>query len=339
MPPRVSVIMPVYNGEKYLREAIESILGQTFVDFEFIIVDDASQDCSLSIMREFALKDKRIRVIENEGNLGISVSLNKCVQYSRGEYIARMDADDISVPQRLETQVAFMDINMDIGICGTGVEYIEDKKIQIELPSNHAGIYARMLFENALAHPSVMMRTVSVREHSLYYDEKVRYAQDYELWSRAVSKVKLANIAQVLLYYRIHSQRIGSWYGKEQHGIHGLIYRRLLAQIGVDYTDENIQLHQQISIHQYGSDIKFLRSAQNWLATIHKENASSHVISSEALDDELTNVWASVCRQSALHPVWILFYLLSRPFGFHTGTGLREILTRVGILVRKSQAV
>ena len=332
MSPRVSVLMPVYNGEQYLAEAIESILNQTFADFEFIIIDDASQDGSLSIVRDFARRDKRIQIIENQDNLGLSISLNKGIRAARGEYIARMDADDISTPQRFEDQVAFMDANPDIGICGTWVEYFGGDAEILKFPLNHDAIYARMLFENALAHPSVMMRAISIKEQGLLYDEEVQYAQDYELWSRAVIMVKLANIDQILLRYRIHSQRIGSKYGREQHQTHGLIYRRLLARFGLNFTSEDIHLHQLISTHRYGDDIDFIRRAQHWLEMISASNEISRTIPQETLDVELGEIWARVCQQSPLHPVKILIYILFHPLRFRGSASFQKVLMRIWFL-------
>ncbi|MBC8508872.1 MAG: glycosyltransferase [Chloroflexi bacterium] len=333
MQPRVSVIMPVYNGEKYLAEAIESILNQTLTDFEFVIIDDASQDSSLIIAREFARRDERIQIVENAENLGISVSLNKSIAITRCKYIARMDADDISLPERLDVQVAFMDAYPEVGICGTWIQYIGQQNKTLKLPVEHDAIFARLLFENVLAHPTVMMRVASIREQALHYDEEVRFAQDYEFWSRAINRVKLANINRILLYYRIHSQGVGSRYGQEQHEIHALIYRRLLKKLGLDFTNEDIRLHHRLSTHQYGNDINLLRRTQDWLAMISVSNKASQMIPPAIMDAELGEVWARVCRQSPLHPVRIFIYILSHPFRFHSGTGLREVLKRFASLL------
>jgi len=322
--------MPVYNGEQYLVEAIESILNQTISDFEFIIIDDASRDSSMSIVREFARNDERILLIENQRNLGVSVSLNKGIRVARGEYIARMDSDDLSAPQRFEAQVAFMDANKDVGVCGTWVEYIGDRKHILEYPTNHDAIYARMLFENALAHPSVMMRKALLEDQGLFYDEDVRYALDYELWSRAIFKVKFANIDRILLQYRIHQQSISSRHGSEQHKLHDLAHRRLLAKLGFDYTDDEIRLHQKLSIHLYGDDVDFMRRSQRWLEKISASNKASQMIPQDIMDAELAEVWGRVCYQSPLHPVAILFYILLNPLRFHdNGTGLKLVLQRI----------
>jgi len=326
--------MPVHNGEKYLVDAIESIIAQTFGDFEFIIVDDASQDNTLAILHEYASRDERIRVIENQQNLGISASLNKGFAVSRGEYIARMDADDISLEERLAVQVDFMDENTDIGVCGTWVECFGNWSEVMKFPVTHEEILARLLFENALAHPTVMMRAASFRDNSLTYDQSVKYGQDYELWSRAVQVVRMANIDEILLRYRIHSQKVSSRFGQEQLKIHHLIYERLFQIIGLNFTAEEIQLHQMTSTYRYKHDVDFLRRTQSLLARIYAANNISQDIPMKILDSELDRVWAWVCRLIYLHPIKIFLYLLFHPFRFHTYTGMREVGKRIRSLVK-----
>ena len=326
--------MPVHNGEKYVVDAIESILDQTFGDFEFIIIDDASQDNSLAILKEYALRDERIRVIENKHNQGISVSLNKGIAIARGEYIARMDADDISLPERFAVQTSFMDANPDIGVCGTYVEYIGGDFGAQPTLGTHDSIYARLLFENAFAHPTMMLRSEAVHDGNLYYDEDILYAQDYELWSRAISIVKMAIIENVLICYRIHPQRVGSKYGSKQRAVHNLIYRRLLTQLQVSFTEDEIRLHEQINSDYYKLGVDFLARAQQWLEKISTTNRKNQIIAPEIMDAELKRVWSWVCRLIYLHPIRIFFYLLFHPFRFHTYTGLREVGTRFMALVK-----
>ena len=335
MAPRVSVVMPVYNGEKYLVEAIESILVQTFRDFEFIIVDDASQDSTRAILHEYAGSDERIRIVENQQNLGISASLNKGLAVSRGEYIARMDADDISLDERLAVQVDFMDKNPEIGVCGTWVECFGSWSEVMKFPVSHEEILARLLFENALAHPSVIIRSKKFWENSLSYNETVKYGQDYELWSRAVQQVRMANLDRILLRYRIHSQKVSSRFGQEQLKIHHLIYERLFKIIDFNFTAEDIRLHQMISTYRYEHEVDFLRRSQLLLAGIYASNKVSQVIPLTTLDAELDRVWAWVCRLIYLHPIRIFFYLIFHPFRFHTFTGMREVGIRINSLVKQ----
>ena len=204
----VSVIMPVYNGERYLKEAIESILNQAFRDLEFIIINDASTDKSEEIIKSFT--DPRIVYIKNDKNLGQAESLNKGIRRARGLYVARMDQDDISLPERISAQSAYMEANRDVAILGTWYQEIDENNNVIRRPlfPTSPSIKIRLFFARltgwaSIAHPTVMIRR-DLFDKVGYYDPKYRICQDYDLWLRAVRKYKIENIPKVLLNYRIH---------------------------------------------------------------------------------------------------------------------------------------
>ena len=203
--PKISVIMSVYNGEKYLREAIESILAQTFTDFEFIIVNDGSTDNSLEIMQSY--DDKRIKIINNEKNIGLTMSLNKALKEARGEYIARQDADDVSLPNRFEEQMKYFVVHPETAVLGTSKYVInKDGKIlrKVIASSNPSKI---PFYANVFTHGSVMFKKLVVNELG-YYNELFRYSQDYELWLRIAKHYKISNLTQVLYKLRIHEENI-----------------------------------------------------------------------------------------------------------------------------------
>jgi glycosyltransferase involved in cell wall biosynthesis len=205
--PKISVIMSVYNCEKYLKESVDGILSQTFSDFEFIIINDGSADKSREILESY--KDSRIRLFNNQ-NKGLTKSLNEAIGYSNGEYIARMDADDISLPERFEKQIKFLDANPECAMCGTWAEFIdEDGKYlrDYNTPVTDSEIKKEILFHNPFIHPSVMIRK-SVFEKVGLYDTSFRYAQDYELWTRIAIKFKTGNIPEKLLRYRLLKEGI-----------------------------------------------------------------------------------------------------------------------------------
>lgn len=198
--PKVSVLMPVYNGEKYLKDAIDSILNQTFIDFEFIIINDGSIDNTRKIIESY--DDQRILLI-NQENKGLPITLNIGIEIARGEFIARMDADDISEENRLMEQVEFMDQNSEVGICGSNINLINDKSEHIGhmmYPLEHDDIKAQMLFNCPLAHPTVIFRKSFLDESGLRYSEGK--SEDYDLWTRSVYITKVANINKYLLGYR-----------------------------------------------------------------------------------------------------------------------------------------
>ena len=208
--PKISVVMPVYNGEKYLKEAIDSILNQTFTDFEFIIIDDGSTDKTEQIIKSY--DDKRILYIKNEKNLGVAESLNKGLDMAQGEYIARMDADDISMPKRFEKQIDFMDVHCEYGVCGTGVIIFQDDEYicQRMFSESHKALRVDLIFGNALAHPTVMIRKSISESVLLRYDEDFEKAEDYELWTRISNNIQIHSIKEPLLKYRIHENQVST---------------------------------------------------------------------------------------------------------------------------------
>lgn len=200
--PRVTVLMSVYNSEKYLREAIDSILNQTFKDFEFLITNDGSKDKSLQIIKDY--KDKRIRLISRE-NKGLVASLNEGIGLAKGEYIARQDSDDISVPTRLAKEVAFLDANPQVGLVGSNYSHIDMKSKKTGTTTNiftHPDdLKVALVTCNQYGHGSVMIRK-SVLDKTGVYDKSVGYVEDYDLWVRISRVADVANIEESLYLWR-----------------------------------------------------------------------------------------------------------------------------------------
>lgn len=218
MHPKISVIMGVKNGERFLRESVESILVQTFNDFEFIIVDDGSTDATSEILKEYVARDPRVKIITNVQNLGLTKSLNIGVRAARGEYIARMDADDISLPERFEKQVKFLDEHPDHALVGSWAEVIDEKGNKIgkfEYPTEDAELKKILIKINPFIHASIMMRRNALGQIGLY-DEAWRYGQDYELYFRLASVAKIANLPEFLLKHRVDADSITRKNNKEQ---------------------------------------------------------------------------------------------------------------------------
>lgn len=215
--PVVSVLMSVYGGKQYLGQAIQSVLDQTFKDFEFIIVDDGSRDESLKMIRSF--QDPRIVLIENKVNQGLTKSLNVGIAKAKGKYIARMDADDISSANRLEKQVQFLEENQGIWAVGTSAVLIDnngEKKTTAKMPSDQQILGYLMMFGNSLIHPSVMMRTEMIRKIG-GYSENCMVAQDYDLWIRILeSGGQLANLEEELIKLRVHENSVSQTKAQSQ---------------------------------------------------------------------------------------------------------------------------
>jgi len=206
--PLVSVIMPVYNGAKYIDEAIESILSQTFSDFEFIIIDDGSTDDTIQHIKRF--NDHRMLLLKNEHNMGITQSLNRGLESAKGEYICRMDADDISLANRLEKQVSFLQKYSSIVLVGSSADQIDDKGIIVGeelMPLSPAEINRIKFIHNPFIHGSVMFRKSLLVEFG-GYDVRWKYNEDYDLWLRFTSRYLAMNMSDKLLRRRIHQSNI-----------------------------------------------------------------------------------------------------------------------------------
>ena len=209
--------MPVYNGEKYLREAIESILGQFFGDFEFIIINDGSTDSTETIIKSF--NDDRIVYINNPNNLGLSKSLNIGIRAAKGKYIARMDADDISLPERFEKQIEFLEKNLEISIVGTAAKLIDENRCVLKIicrPKTHFEIKWQSLFSTPMFHPTIMARVNVLKEN--LFDEKLFNSEDYELWSRLLftTSTRFTNMSEALLLYRVYKNSFTQSLGVEK---------------------------------------------------------------------------------------------------------------------------
>lgn len=228
--PLVTILMPVHNGEKYLREATDSILCQTFNDFVFLIIDDGSTDNSANIIKSY--KDKRIVFLMNEKNIGISKTLNLGIDNSDTKYIARMDQDDISFPNRIAEQVNFMETNPNIGVCGTWMLAFNAKNQSIlkKRPIKNNAIKVAFLFHNPIAHPTAMIRKNILDENNLRYDPLYDGLEDYDLWERISADAKMENIPKALLRYRLHEtqlSRISMARQEKLDKIQGRQYERL----------------------------------------------------------------------------------------------------------------
>lgn len=216
--PKVSVIMSVYNGEKYLREAIDSILNQTFTDFEFIIINDGSTDKTKDILESYF--DPRLRIIHQE-NVGLTESLNRGIGIARGKYIARQDADDISLPRRLELQLTYLERHPQVALLGTWARTIDKDGNAIKemrYPTNPNFLRWRMLFNNNLIHSSVMFNAEKIRQLGGYNIDLAR-AQDYDLWLRIMMRHEIAQLSEVLLQWRDHPKNITSTYSEDQENV------------------------------------------------------------------------------------------------------------------------
>jgi len=254
--PLVTVLMPVYNGERYLREAMDSIIAQTFYDFEFLIIDDGSTDNTSDIIHSY--RDGRIQGIEN----------------AQGQYIARMDSDDISMPGRLFKQVLFMEGHPEIGVCGSWVNTIgEWYQGQLwELSTEPEEIKCRLLFCTTLSHPSVMVRKKVLETSGLRYDGAYKHAEDYKLWMELAKVTLLANIPEPLVQYRFNQNQVSSKYSHEQMAVIDRIRKEQLHALGIEPTPEEIAIHDMLAGNKCPEKKELAQLADAWICKLVQAN-------------------------------------------------------------------
>lgn len=312
--PQVTVLMSVYNGEQFLREAMDSILRQTFSDFEFLIINDGSTDNSTQILQSY--HDPRIHLVNSQTNLGLIASLNKGLRLAQGRYIARMDCDDISLPQRLERQVEFMNAHEDIGMCGAWFKKFQGPKGLVVRPPTESDEIKCMLFMNsAFGHPTVMMRQNLIARFGLYYDADFSHAEDYNLWVRFADHTKLANLPDVLLHYREHTLQVSNVYQEHQlrsaHGVRLMQVKKLMPNLSSD----DMLLHEDVVSGKllYTSE-NFVR-AEKWLTTLTAHNRQQNLYSPQHFDKIISTCWFNLCTR-AIPSIWEALGVYSRaPLG------------------------
>lgn len=280
--------MPVYNAEKYLKEAIESILNQTFRDFEFIIINDGSADGTADIIARYQQMDNRIRVYSQE-NKGIAASRNRGCQLARGEYIAVMDADDVSLPERLAKQTSYMETHPDIGVLGTWTVNIDENGKPMHemcLPTAPGVLGWHLLFENCIANSSVMMRLDTIARLGFYCTGAV-HAEDYELWTRAIDVTGIANLPETLLKHRIWEGSISFQRNTEmqlQTRVK-IMHSAMVRQLGSDIPMEKVRNLRLLLINRSFSNTQETESLADLIEKLYKRYLKTHTLNrSEARD-------------------------------------------------------
>jgi glycosyltransferase involved in cell wall biosynthesis len=296
--PTVTVLMPVYNGERYLKEAVSSILCQTFDEFEFLIVNDGSTDDSVDIIRSFS--DPRIQLVHNQENLKLIATLNKGIELSRGKYIARMDSDDISLPDRLAKQLDFMEKRPGVGICGTWSRTFSDGAVtwETKFPTDHETIKAHLLLNTAISHPTAMFNAPLLRKWGLRYETSAIHAEDYDLWCRASDVFSLANVPEILFLYRMHAGQISKEHASTQSRSAQSIRRRMLTRLGLNPNDKQMEIHLSLCREDYKQEMQYVSDVATWLSAIYLSNRNSFYCARGSLQLIFTRIWMDVCKRN-----------------------------------------
>lgn len=262
--PLISIALPVYNGKVYLADAIDSILAQTFKNFELIIIDDGSTDCSLEILRRYQALDNRIVLISRE-NKNLVNTLNEALKISKGKWFARMDQDDIALPHRLERQLLYLE-STGADVCGSMVNFIgSGNRNTLNMYVSDRAIKVDMLFRSPFVHPSVMMRTELAAK--LRYDLAFDKAEDYDLWVRGAEYGwKMANVPEVLLLYRIHDDQTTAKFADTMQNLRSKIQKRFWnfttkkSGLGLPYIQQVLYM-----INGKEADLKVANKLFGWL--------------------------------------------------------------------------
>ena len=269
--PLISVLLPVYNSELYIKEAVDSILNQTYSHFELIIIDDCSTDNTIAILRSY--HDSRINLIVKSENTGYTNSLNYGISIAKGKYIARMDGDDISLPERFEKQVDFLENNPEVVLCGTQYQIIGTSKT-CNHPTEHDEIKAKLILGCYIAHPTVMFNKTFFDDNQLNYNTEMEPAEDYDLWSRVAFLGKIANLNEVFLDYRVHENQTSHVRFQKQRKFASLIKVRMLEKIFK--TDNFIYSN-------YSNNFSELVKNNNYLSILKSENDLKNIYSKKYL--------------------------------------------------------
>lgn len=327
--PLVTVLMPVFNAEKYLYDAVKSILSQSLHDFEFLIINDGSTDASVKIIESF--KDSRIRLIHNEKNSGLIETLNKGIKLACGKYIARMDADDFSHPERLLKQVQFLEQNTKVGLCATKVRKM-GKTDNYWFASRHIPIL--LLFNATICHPSVMFNNKELKGNLVYPDEFI-HAEDYALWIHIIKQRKIEMLDEVLLDYRVSLGQVTNKYAIEQKISASKLREKYLKQMGFTFTQEQLRIHNLVGSNEKiisGSD---LGAIEMWFQELLKQNDYLKAFDNKELEFVLSKLWLDCCGNTLIGLQAFSAYSISNlKFAFNAGFG-RKLKLLIKCLIRR----
>lgn len=294
MHPKVSVIMPVYNASRTLPRTLASLWRQTFENFEVIAIENASTDTSHAILQKAG--DHRLRIIHHDANQGVAASLNEALGLSTAEYVARMDADDICLPNRLEKQVAYFDQHPATVALGSAVRFFgKYGPVLRRVPVGTAMVNAYALFDNPLYHPTVMLRRSALVSNALTYNPAYRRSEDYELWCRLAQFGALDNLTDVLLRFHVHAGSVTGQFRAEMEDQSLDIARRQLARLEIFPDHAQLLFHRNVGHGNRLASLDALRQAEKWLLQLIEQNNAKRVFDPEGIRTAAAMVWFRLC--------------------------------------------
>lgn len=308
----VTVLLPVFNAEKYLKYSIESILSQSYKNFLLLIINDGSTDKSQNIINQY--HDKRIKTLHFNQNIGLIRALNVGLDNSKGKYIIRMDADDISDNNRIEEQVKFMDSNPDIGVSGCGSRTFGENVNSWDTvyPSAHEEIKVKLTHNTSLSHPTVIFNKNLLG--STRYNVNFKHIEDYELWVRTIDKFKFGNLNKILLSYRIHENQISSVHRDRQSIIANDLRIKMLKKGGLNPNTKEIDLHKRICSYEFIRDMNFISDSSKWFNKIFTFNLKTQYFSNSPLRIFYFNFFLNILNETKMiSPIILAKYYITNP--------------------------
>lgn len=331
--PLVSVVMSVYNGEVYLDEAIESVLNQTYKEFEFIIINDGSTDNSLDIINSY--NDKRIVLVNNDLNKGLIYSLNKGIEMSKGEYIARMDADDICLPERFEWQVKQFLEQPGAVIIGSDYYLLNgEKNTYIKNRNDSDYQKAVLLFAPCFCHPTVMIRNI-FKEKNIYYNLNFIHAEDYKLWTDLYAIGDFLNVGRPLLKYRHHLQQLSNHKHETQLSISKEIRRQYLQQLNFKLSEREFEILNTIGNNMFIKSFGLLKDIENCLLRLKEENRVNKKFNESSFNKFLYKFWLDSCGNTNLGMKAFRFFFSSEIADYNSLTFMDKNIFLLKCLIRK----
>lgn len=297
--PKVTIFMAVYNGEKYIKEAIDSALKQTFRNFELLIIDDGSTDRSLDIINTY--KDSRIKVLRNDQNSGLFETRNRGIEEARGEYFATLDCDDIAFSRRLEVQLKYFENNPQSVICAGRIKYIDANSVCIGKVSALKGgldyLRSLLMFTNFFFNSTTMIKMQVLREFQ--YREGYEPAEDFDLFERVSAFHPVGVIDDFLSYYRVHENNISTLKSQSRKRAEKEIIERQMQRYGFEYSETNLKLHLNFTTGEFDFDQYSMKDYALWLRTLKKQNGEKKVFDKMSFQLVITTQWLRLCKARA----------------------------------------
>jgi len=334
--PKISVIMPAYNAEKYIGEAIDSILNQTFTDFEFIIIDDGSSDGTVAVVKSY--DDKRIRFYQNEQNMGVAATLNRGLDLATGEYIARMDSDDISLQERFEKQIYYMDEHPGCAVLGGGIELFFAKRGQRIFSKTTEILKVDLLFGCCFAHPAVMLRAKYFCRNGFRYDTHFNKMEDYDLWDRVSQQYDIAALPDVLLRYRIHPNQVTQKLTEENFHQIRMLKQRQLQRLSIYIEDKNVLPYVNYCIGEFDTNKDNIKGLVRSFSLIKEKNKTAKLYDESILENYLSGIIKGLINNLSMSSALKMTKICRlNPVGYFAERSVRGVIVKLGGAIQQKK--